>query len=46
MEKYLDKDPVDFDVSKESQEQDNSSDKDYILEEKKKESMSLTLLER
>ena len=36
MEKYLDKDPVDFDVSEETQEQDNSSDKDYILEEKKR----------
>ena len=36
MEKHLDKDPVDFDVSEESQEQDNSSDKDYILEEKKR----------
>ena len=36
MEKNLDKDPVDLDVvSKESQEEDNSSDKDYIPEEKK-----------
>ena len=36
MEKNLDKDPVDLGVvSKESQEEDNSSDKDYIPEEKK-----------
>ena len=46
MEKNLDEDPIDLDVvSKKSQEEDNSSDKDYISE-KKKETMSLTPLER
>ena len=46
MEKNLDEDPIDLDVvSKKSQEEDNSSDKDYISA-KKKETMSLTPLER
>ena len=36
MEKNLDKNPVDLDViSKERQEEDNSSNKDYIPKEKK-----------
>ena len=47
MKTNVDKDPVDLDVvRKESQEKDSSSDTDYIPEQKKKKSMSLTLLKR
>ena len=47
MKTNVDKDPVDLDViRKESQEEDSSSDTDYIPEQKKKKSMSLTLLKR